>query len=289
MESIVVVTRVCREIAAVTGLDEGTQTELTKAVSDTERWLAGQAEVRRELFLGLEEAVAAGNIEQVRQLMVRADATASHDRTDAESAIAAEASEHLAVLARQRQAAAAARLAEREGIEAGRAARHVQMLLMRLEKGGLGPKTMRKVVQDLAYAAVEAHDHIDAHQQEQISSWKARAGIGRRPTRAERATRPKRKPPLHEKVGRDRWLKKPCPRCHAAKDKECTNDDKGSIGRLRRIPHDERLQLIINGRKDQAEPNTQRPRSGAVFKPSAVSARYPEVRQSSGPSCRWTT
>ncbi|MFF8423113.1 hypothetical protein [Streptomyces sp. NPDC015680] len=118
----------------------------------------------------------------------------------------------------------------------------MQTLLARLEKGGIGPKAMRKVVQDLAYAAVEAHDRIDAHQQEQISSWKARAGIGRRPARAERATRSKRKPPLHEKVGRDRWFKKPCPRCHAAKDKECINDDKIGGGSLRQTLHDERLQ-----------------------------------------------
>lgn len=101
--------------------------------------LRGQAEVRRELFSGLEEAVAAGNTEQVRQLLVRTNATASHDRTDAENAIAAEASEHLAVFARQGQAAAAARLAEREGIEASRAARRAQTLPARLEKGGIGP------------------------------------------------------------------------------------------------------------------------------------------------------
>ncbi|MCX4902333.1 hypothetical protein [Streptomyces sp. NBC_00892] len=290
VESVVVVTRVCREIAAVTGLDEETQAGLADIVSDAERWLAGQAEVRRELFSGLEEAVAAGNIEQVRQLLVRANATASHDRTDAETAIAAEASEHLAVFARQRQATAAARLAEREGIEASRAADRVQTLLARLEKGGIDQplKAMRKVVQDLAYAAVEAHDHLDAHQQEQISSWKARAGIGRRPARAERAARSKRKPPLHEKVGRDRWFKKPCPRCHAAKDKECINDDKVGSGRLRQIPHDERLQLIINGRKNRAEPNTQRPRPRPQPQPSwqVMDVACPDCNAAPGSRCK---
>ncbi|MFI0771892.1 hypothetical protein ACH4TQ_44500 [Streptomyces sp. NPDC021218] len=53
VKSVVVVTRVCRDIAEVTGVDEETQAQLTVAAADAQRWLQAQAEVRRELFCDL--------------------------------------------------------------------------------------------------------------------------------------------------------------------------------------------------------------------------------------------
>lgn len=60
---------------------------------------------------------------------------------------------------------------------------------------------------------------------------------------------------LHHQVGRGDWYRGTCPRCHAGPGKACANDDRVGPGKSRQIPHDERLQLIISGRKDQAEPN----------------------------------
>ncbi|WP_330462161.1 hypothetical protein [Streptomyces sp. NBC_00775] len=102
---MVVVTRVCRDIVAVTGVEGELQDQLTAAVSDAERWLVGQAEARRELFSRLEEAVAAGNTLEAGRLLMRANATASHDRTETEMGIADSAAECLAAYAQQRQAA----------------------------------------------------------------------------------------------------------------------------------------------------------------------------------------
>ncbi|MFF5125912.1 hypothetical protein ACFY41_03070 [Streptomyces syringium] len=81
VESVVVVTRVCRDIAAVTGVEGEIHSQLTAAVTEAEHWLEQQAEARRKLFLRLEEAVAAGNTLEAGRLLMHANATASHDRT----------------------------------------------------------------------------------------------------------------------------------------------------------------------------------------------------------------
>ncbi|WP_328541103.1 zinc finger domain-containing protein [Streptomyces sp. NBC_00344] len=214
--SVVVVTRVCRDIAAVTGMEEEMQAQLTNAVSDAERWLVAQADVRRKLFSDLSEAVASRTMDQVRQLLVRVNATSSHDRTEDENVIADAAAECIAAFARQRQTAAAAKRAKQEDSAARRAAERVEALLAALERRGISQprNTMRKLVKDLTYAAVQASGRIDSRQQEQIRIWKTRAGIGRPPANASRRTAapakrasPKRKPPLHEQVERRSWSK----------------------------------------------------------------------------------
>ncbi|MFI0716395.1 hypothetical protein ACH4SK_38540 [Streptomyces inhibens] len=245
------------------------QAQLAAAVADAEHWLEGQAEARRELFSRLEEAVVAGNTLEAGHLLMRANATASHDRTEAETAIADSAAECLDAYAQQRQAAAAALRAEQEDIRARQEADRVQTLLATLERRGVGQprKTMRKLVKELVHAAAGAGVHVDTQQQRQIGVWKTRADVGRPPamtTRqapapAERESRPKRKPPLHEQVGRRSWFKKPCPRCLAAKGRDCLNDDGVGNSSLRQLPHDERLRLIISERKFRTEKSTQRP------------------------------
>lgn len=101
VESVLVVTQVCCDIATLTGVEGKLQAQLAAAVSDAERWLEGQTQVRRELFLRLEEALAARDAVQVGQLLARVNATASHDRTADEHTIADVAAEYLA---EQRQA-----------------------------------------------------------------------------------------------------------------------------------------------------------------------------------------
>ncbi|MEU1375950.1 hypothetical protein ABZ442_20150 [Streptomyces triculaminicus] len=257
VNSVVVVTRVCGEIAAVTGVDEDTQAQLTAAVSDAEHWLQAQAQARRELFSRLEEAVAAGDAPQARELLTRVNVTAGQDRTEAEDAIAGAAAQQLADHRRIQEKTRQEANRERR---AAAAAVRVHTLLASLQRHGANQQRgpTRDTVRQLLQAAKKAGGRIDARQQRQIDTWKARARLDKPPAQAagsvpgkDRLRPKKRKPPLHEQVERRSWFKKPCPRCLAAKGKDCLNDDGVGNGSRRQLPHDERLQMIISERKSR--------------------------------------
>ncbi|MFI5681556.1 hypothetical protein [Streptomyces cellulosae] len=91
VKSVVVVNRVLGEIAAMTGMSRQAEGERDAAVAEANRWLEGQAVVRRDLFARLDEAVTARRTKQIRELLARVNATASHDRADTKDVIAAAA------------------------------------------------------------------------------------------------------------------------------------------------------------------------------------------------------
>lgn len=111
--------------------------------------------MRRELFSQLEEALAASDALQVRQLLVRVNATASHDRTADEittaDVAAAFVAEQQQVYAEHLQAEAAARLAAQQDARARRAVGRVQTLLATLQRreAEQSVKSMRKLVREL--------------------------------------------------------------------------------------------------------------------------------------------
>jgi len=78
VDSVVVVTRVCREIADLTGVSQETQGQLHAAVQDAHAWLEKQDEVCRALFSGLEQAVTAQDIVQVRTLPLQSSPSAAN-------------------------------------------------------------------------------------------------------------------------------------------------------------------------------------------------------------------
>ncbi|MDV9192912.1 hypothetical protein R6L23_32690 [Streptomyces sp. SR27] len=272
MESVVVVTRVCRDMAALTEVEGELQDQLSAAIADAKCWLEEQAQTRQELFHDLAQAIALQEAGQVRPLLVRANAIASHDRTEAETAIADDAAECLDAHARQRQAEVAAVRAAQAEERARDEADRVKKLLATLESRGIGQprQAMREMVKDLICAAAGAGAYVDAEQRKQVELWRRRAdGAGalaqiarqKRASPPARAARLKRTSLLHEQVGRRSWFKEPCPRCHAAKGRHCFNDD-DSGGRDRRpLPHEERLQLIISTRNARPGQTTQRPPS----------------------------
>ncbi|MEU0646047.1 hypothetical protein [Streptomyces umbrinus] len=289
--AVVVVSRVCRDIAAVTGVNKKIQEQLTAAVSDAERWLVEQDTARKELFSRLEEAVTAGNIQEAGRLLIQVNAVASHERTKTENAIVDQAADCMAALARQRQAKTAARRAEQAEVRAQQAVGRVEELLAILERGQ-ARKTTRKLVKDLMYAAAEAGGRLSGRQQEQVNGWKARSDTGRPAARTTRkppvpplprSLRQKRKPLLHERVDRGSWFQQPCPRCHAARGKACLNDDGIGNGKRRQLPHDERLQLILSAGKSQSRPG--KPRPSRRSQPPSPPQR-PDQR-SQPPSPRW--
>ncbi|MCD9146187.1 hypothetical protein [Streptomyces albireticuli] len=81
VESVLVVTWLCGQIASMTGAKETTQAQLTAAFADAQHWLEQQTEVRHSLFSSLVTAVADGLTQKARALLTRVNATASHDRT----------------------------------------------------------------------------------------------------------------------------------------------------------------------------------------------------------------
>lgn len=152
----------------------------TRSVSDAGCWLEGKAEERRELFSRLEKAVAEARTQKAGHLLILANATASHNRTKAETGIA----DSTARRARQQDI--------RERSEADR----VRTLLATLERRGVAQsrKTMRHLVKELVRAAAGTGAHVDAQQHQQISAWKMRAdtppALAKRQTPAPAAVEP---------------------------------------------------------------------------------------------------
>jgi hypothetical protein len=160
VESSFVVSRVLRDIADLTGVEGETKAKLTAAVSDAEAWLEDQVRVRRELFSQLEEALAARDALEVRQLLARVNATASHDRTTEEitttDAAAAFVAEQQQLYAQHLQAEMAAKLANQQDARARRAAGRVRTLLATLQRreAEQSVKAMRKLVRELTHAGI---------------------------------------------------------------------------------------------------------------------------------------
>ncbi|WP_327129645.1 zinc finger domain-containing protein [Streptomyces sp. NBC_01727] len=272
VESVVVVKRACGEIAALDGLDQETQVQIAVALEGAHRWLEGQVEVRRDLFSRLSKAVATRNNTQVRQLLVRVNATAGHDRSEAEDGIAGAAGDYIAALGRENQnrpAKARARRARENGSEA--AATRVRNVLSNLRRRGdsLSAAEVRKLVKMLTRAAAQAGDCVSADETMQIARWTTR-GAGRNSpaapgpmatlrAEADGDRRPETKRPRHDQVARRFWIKKTCPRCLAAAGKNCVNGGRTGTGEVRKTPHDERLRLIVDERKLKAQKHKENP------------------------------
>jgi hypothetical protein len=147
VESVVVVNRVRGEIAAVTGVSQQTQADLDTAVAEANRWLEGQAEVRRDLFARLDEAVAAQRTKQTRELLARVNATSSHDRTDTDTDTDTDTEDVIAAAAADYMTAFTSEAYQRvRGIldDLSRTGRHLQ------------PAQMRPLVEKAIRAAADA-------------------------------------------------------------------------------------------------------------------------------------
>lgn len=88
-----------------------TAQRLAAVVEQANRWLEGQARARSSLFARLDDAVHAQKTKQVRDLLVRVNATASRGRSEAEDAIVEAATDHVAALVPRQQTKAAPRSA----------------------------------------------------------------------------------------------------------------------------------------------------------------------------------
>ncbi|MEU5958771.1 hypothetical protein [Streptomyces sp. NPDC047525] len=267
--SVVVASRVCREIAALklTGVEQATQAELAAAVEEADRWLEEQARARRALFSRLNDAVHTQKTKQVRDLLVRVNATASQGRTEAEDAIVEAATDHVAALVPRRQAQAAPR--RETGIGSRAAHQRVRNILDNLRRRDVLVMTdeVRDLVKVLLQAAAEAGTHVADKEAGEVAGWQERAGLATftpaggvaaaRAAAAQRmknkqeaaGERPKQKRSRPDRVARRFWIQNKCPRCHAGRGKNCVNDTRSGTGEVRKVPHAERVKPIVEERK----------------------------------------
>ncbi|MFF4291711.1 hypothetical protein ACFY0R_41535, partial [Streptomyces sp. NPDC001633] len=240
------------QIADVTGATQETQAQLAAAAADARHWLEQQTEVRRSLFADLDAAVATGHTQQVRALLTRVNATASHDRTEEENRVVGAAADHVASVA----SAAAERV-------------HALLEDLRRLPRDVAAYLLRPRVQQLIQAAAEAGG-LGPRQEAQIAAWKARAGLNKPApvqTAAPRASveQPRRRPQLHKQVARRHWMKTSCPRCRVGSGQECVVDDGSRSRQVRHVPHDERLQPIIDERRERQRNQPKPPPPWRVY------------------------
>ncbi|MFI1226089.1 MULTISPECIES: hypothetical protein [unclassified Streptomyces] len=277
-EAIVVVARLCDQIAGVTGVKEETQAQLAAAVADTRHWLEQQAEVRHSLLADLDAAVAAGHTPRVRTLLTHVNMTAIPDRTEEEIRVVGTAADHLASVA----SAAAERV-------------HALLEDLRSLPRNLAADRLRPQVQQLIQAAAEAGRLLGPRQEIQIATWKARAGLDKpapartaaprvpAQTAAPRAPveQPPRRPQLHKQVARRHWMKTSCPRCRVGSGQGCVVDNGSRDRQVRHVPHDERLQPIIDERRERQRNQPRPPPPWRVYEVTC-----PDCGQGADARCR---
>ncbi|MFI1839775.1 zinc finger domain-containing protein [Streptomyces olivaceoviridis] len=232
IESVPVVRQVCADIKDLTGVDGELQEQLEAAVRHARVWLVEQNEERRKLFDNLNRAVEEQKPGRVRRLLLRVNATAAEDRTDAESAVYERASmffESLDDLTRDAVEAEA----DTEK-EAHKAAARVRSTLQRLRGYDAYTPDLRPRVGELVRSAALAGELLTRGEARRVEVWKKRAERG---------------PQEQLHVARRYWIQRRCPRCNAKQGKDCVLAEGPNSGKPRKDGHNERLQLELDERK----------------------------------------
>ncbi|MFJ4151904.1 hypothetical protein ACIP10_30625 [Streptomyces galbus] len=232
IESVPVVQQVCTDIEDLTGVDEELQEQLEAAVRHARVWLIEQDEERRKLFDDLNRAVDEQKPGRVRRLLLRVNATASENRTDAESAVYERAStyfENLDDLTRY-----AVRAEANTEAEARRAAARARSALLRLRDHDAYTPHLRPQVEELLQSAALAGELLTRGEARRVEAWKERAARG---------------PQEQLHVARRYWIQRSCPRCNAQQGKGCVLAEGPNSGKPRKDGHNERLQLELDARK----------------------------------------
>ncbi|OSZ61311.1 hypothetical protein OQI_06015 [Streptomyces pharetrae CZA14] len=232
IESVPMVKQVCGDIEDLTGVDEELQEQLEAAVRHARVWLVEQDEERRKLFCNLNRAVEEQKPGRVRRLLLRVNATAAEDRTDAESAVYERASRYFESLDDlTRDAVEAEADTEKEARKAAGRARNA---LQRLRGYDAYTFDLRSQVEELVRSATLAGELLTRGEARRVEVWKKRAARGLQAQ-------------LH--VARQYWIQRSCPRCNAEQGKDCVLIEGPNSGKPRKGGHNERLQLVLDERK----------------------------------------
>ncbi|MFD7532215.1 hypothetical protein ACFV8E_32250 [Streptomyces sp. NPDC059849] len=232
IESVSLAKQVCEEIEGLTGVEGELQKQLEAAVRHARIWLVEQNKERRKLFGNLKRAVAEQRPGRVRRLLIRVNATAAEDRTEAESAVyewAIKYFESLDDLTRDAVEAEAA-----TETQAKRAAARVRSAFSRLRGYDAYTFDMRPQVEELLQSAALAGELLKRGEARRVEVWRKRAALG---------------PQEQLHVARRYWIQRSCPRCNAEQGKDCVLVEGPNSGKARKGGHNERLQLIVDERK----------------------------------------
>ncbi|MFE9476202.1 hypothetical protein ACFYOR_34945 [Streptomyces griseofuscus] len=232
IESVPVVKQVCTDIEDLTGVDEELQEQLEAAVRHARVWLVEQDGARRKLFDNLNRAVKEQKPGRVRRLLMRVNARAAKDRTDAELAVYERASTYFESLDDLTRDAVQAE-ADTEK-EAHKAAARVRSILQRLRGYDAYPPDLRPQVEELLRSAALAGELLTRREARRVELWKKRAATGTQE---------------QLRVARRYWIHRSCPRCNAQQDKDCVLIEGPDSGKPRKEGHNERLQLVRDERK----------------------------------------
>lgn len=238
VNSVPMAKEACGEIAQLPGVSPDLQDQLAAAVRGAQGWLEDQMAARRALFARLDSAVGAHRAGRVRRLLAQVDATAAHGRTEAEAAIVARATVYYDSLDASTRATVKAEAAtESAALDAARRVRTYLRYLAALD--AYTREVQRQVTELLSWAAL-AGTLLSADQAAEVAIWTERADRGPEPT-------------PHSHVARRYWYQRECPRCHAFQGSECLLTAGTKIGQVRSIPHPERLQRLVEARKERQQ------------------------------------
>ncbi|WP_333750117.1 hypothetical protein [Streptomyces sp. IBSBF 2394] len=231
IESVPLVKQVCGDIEELTGMGEELQEQLEAAVRHARIWRVEQDEARRKLFAKLNRAVEEQKPGRVRRLLLRVNATAAEDRTDAESAVYERASRYFDSLDDLTRDAVEAEADTEKG--ARKAATRVRTALQRLRGYDAYTFDLRPQVEELVQSAALAGELLTRGEARRVEVWKKRAARG---------------PQAQLHVARRYWIQRSCPRCNAEQGKDCVLIEGPNSGKPRKDGHNERLQLIQDER-----------------------------------------
>ncbi|MCX5434754.1 hypothetical protein OHU11_42000 (plasmid) [Streptomyces sp. NBC_00257] len=232
IESVSLAKQVCEEIEGLTGVEGELQKQLEAAVRHARIWLVEQNKERRRLFDSLKRAVSEQRPGRVRRLLIRVNATAAEDRTEAESAVYEWAIKYFGSLDDLTRDAVEAEAATET--EAKKAAARVRSAFGRLRGYDAYTFDLRPQVEELLESAALARGLLKRGEARRVEVWKKRAALG---------------PQEQLHVARRYWIQRSCPRCNAEQGKNCVLVEGPNSGKARKDGHNERLQLIVDERR----------------------------------------
>ncbi|MEU6949517.1 hypothetical protein ABZ957_30430 [Streptomyces sp. NPDC046316] len=232
-ESTDLAQEVCREITALSGVSPQLQRQLDAARRNALAWVKKKTEIRRELFARLSQAVAAQKTGSVKALLAEIKTGTRGGRTEEEEHTVRKAAAYLAA------------------VEAAKLAR-LDTLLEDISRfpANEDPWCLRSKVEQLFQVATEV-GKLGEHLQAQLNLWSTRLRYLPFPPRPAKPFRPQERVPLHQQVGRSYWTTRPCPQCGADRGQQCVVDGGPHAGRIRQVPHADRLRRVIDELQEQ--------------------------------------
>ncbi|MFE1271284.1 hypothetical protein [Streptomyces sp. NPDC058758] len=234
-ESTELAEEVCREITELSGVSLQLQHQLDAARRNALAWVKKETDARRELFARLSRAVAAQKTGSVKALLGEIKTGTRSGRTEEEEHTVREATAYLAA------------------VEAAKLARLDTLLedVSRLPANE-DPWRLKSKVEQLFQVATGA-GKLGEHRQAQLDLWSTRLRYLPFPPRPAKPSRPQERVPLHQQVGRAYWTTRPCPQCGADHGQQCVIDGGPHAGRVREVPHADRLRPVIDELQEQQQ------------------------------------